>query len=93
MRIQRFNEGKFDPNEKVYKVTFSGKVDVPLSKIEETERYHIYKNKDKDFAILAGLEEYFYMSGDMHFDYKLYDGAGNPIEDEELFDRTKKYNL
>lgn len=93
MRIIRFNENKFDSNEKVYKVTFSGEVDIPISKIEETDRYNIYKDKDKNFAILAGLEEYFYMSGDMHFDYKLYDGAGNPIENEELFDNTKKYNL
>lgn len=93
MKIQRFNENKFDPNEKVYRVTFSGEVDVPLSTIEETDKYQQYKEKDKNFAILAGLEEYFYEQGDMHFSYKLYDGTGNPIENEELFDNTKKYNL
>lgn len=92
MKIQRFNENKFNPNEKVYKVTFSGEVDIPLSTIERTDKYQQYK-KDGDFAILAGLEEYFYDAGDMHFSYKLYDGAGNPIEDEELFDKTNKYNL
>lgn len=93
MKIQKFNEGKFDPNEKVYRVTFSGEVDVPLSTIEEMEKYQHYEDTNRDFAILAGLEEYFYEQGNMHFSYELYDGAGNKIEDEELFDRTKKYNL
>ena len=93
MKIQRFNENKFDPNEKVYKVTFSGEIDVPLSELKQMDKYNEYKVKDKDFAIFAGLEEYFYENGDMHFSYELYDGAGNKIEDEELFDNTKKYNL
>lgn len=92
MKIKKFNE-KFSPTEKVYRVTFSGEVDVPLSRIKETEKYWQYKDSDPDFAIFAALEEYFYNSGDMHFDYKLYDGAGNPIDDEELFDKTIKYNL
>lgn len=92
MKIERFNESRFKPNEKVYRVTFSGQIDVPLSEIEQTDRYQQYKS-DKDFCVLAGLEEYFYEAGQMHFNYELYDGAGNPIEDEEEFDKRNKYNL
>ena len=92
MKIKKFNEN-FNPYEKVYKVTFSGEAVVPLSRIKEMDKYHQYKDSDPDFAILAALEEYFYESGNMHFDYKLYDGAGNPIEDEEQFDNLIKYNL
>lgn len=92
MKIQRFNESEFNPKEKVYRVTFSGQVDVPLSVIEQTDRYQQYIS-DKNFRVWAGLEEYFYEAGQMHFTYELYDGAGNPIEDEEEFDKRNKYNL
>ena len=53
------------------------------------------KKSDSDSDITYSIEEYLKTSGQSanFFDWELYDGNGNPIEDEEMFDNTVKYNI
>ena len=109
MKIKRFNETlnkKYDPTEKILKVTFSGSLDDPLKKIEDTEYFNKYYNtgsassvRNRSECITYGIEEWLNESGEgaNHYQYELCDGNGNLIENEEEFDkqveRIKKYNL
>ena len=47
----------------------------------------------KESSIMYGIEEWVYTSGNAKINWKLFDGSGNPIEDEEVFDNSIKYNL
>ena len=104
MKIRRFNEANvirkingLKPTDKVVRLTFSGTLDVLLEEIEKTNYYinYIGLDEDKDGVISYALEEYLYNSGESSnfYDWKLYDGNGNPIEDEKMFDTSIKYNV
>ena len=103
MKIKRFNEsleGTYLPTDKILKVTFSGSLEVSLKEIEKTEYFNnYYKGDNRDECIAYGIEEYLKESGRgaNHYQYEIYDGSGNLIENEEEFDRQvgnmKKFNL
>ncbi len=103
MKIKRFNESlksTYLPTDKILKVTFSGSLEVPLKKIEGTEYFNnYYKVFNRSECIAYGIEEWLKDSGEgaNHYKYELYDGNGNPIKDEEEFDkqveRMKKYSI
>jgi hypothetical protein len=103
MKIKRFNESlnkKYNPTDKILKVTFSGSLEVPLKKIEDTEYFgRYYKGDNRSECIAYGIEEWLKESGEgaNHYQYEICDGNGNPIENEEEFDkqveRMKKYNI
>ena len=104
MKIRRFNESNvirkingLKPTDKVARLTFSGTLDVPLKEIEKTDYYQSYHNdkSDKHSDVSYALEEYLHTSGESSnfFTWELYDGNDNPIEDEEMFDSSLKYNI
>ena len=104
MKIKRFNEaleGKYNPSEKILKITFSGTLEVPMKKIEETNYYQSYckSPEDRDMCVHYGIEEYIHETSDAanFYSYELYDGEGNLIKNEEEFDshiaNIKKYNI
>jgi len=110
MKIDRFNEnyGQYKPTDKILKVSVED-FKVLLKDIENTDAYqnaleHHIKEYPKDTieearqdSIMYGLEEYVYRSGNAIFNWKLYDGMDNKIEDEKDFDKyadnVNKYNV
>ena len=100
MKIKKFesyntNFNKFDSDEKVLKITFDNVIYVKLSDIEETDKYKEFVGEgvDPKHARLYGIEEYCYYTGVPEFDWELYDGDGNKIEDEDLYDEEKKFKI
>jgi len=106
MKIKRFNQlneginnlDRFKPDEKVLEITFNGKFYVSLKNIEEMDAYREHLEQyesDIDTSRFYGVEQYICDTGEVanHFNYKLMDGSGMYIEDEEEYDNTKKYNL
>jgi len=105
MKIYKFNEALLTPHkpeDKVLKVTISD-FEVDVSEIENTTAFEnaYRKNIQRGLSIhrarrdayFYGIEEWIYTSGNTNINYKLVDGNDNEIEDEELFDKTIKYNL
>jgi len=105
MKIKRFNEslkGKYyKPTDKVLKVSVED-FEVLIDEIRDTTKFQEYGkstgiNNWKKEELFYGLEEWIYTAGNPVFNYQLYDGLGNPIEDEEEFDKQikdiKKYNI
>ena len=104
MKIKRFNEslkGNWKPTDKVLVIT-TEPMEVLIDDIRKTDKFQLYGREDKDDPngpddykderLFYGIEEWIYTSGNPSFSYKLYDGLGNIIEDEPLFDKVKKYN-
>ena len=103
MKIERFNENvlkrKWKPTDKVLRVTVKP-FEVLIDNIRDTEVYKQYAKNNNDWKkddLFYGLEWYVYDTGNVSFEYTLYDGNGNIIEDEKEFDKyvkkIKNYNL
>ena len=106
MIIKKFNQlnesysdlKNFKSDEKILKVTFNGSFYVPLKDIENTEVYNKYINmydEDIDTARFYAIEQYICDTGDVanHYNYKLMNGAGIFIDNEEEYDNAIKYNI
>jgi hypothetical protein len=99
MKIERFNEnilsGRWKPTDKVLKVKVNHEFEVLIDDIRDTDKYQQYGRYEDD--LFYGLEEWLYTSENPRFDYTLYDGNGNIIEDEDEFDKyiknVKNYNI
>ena len=99
MKIIRFNESNI--SDKFVKITFGGERTVSIEDIEGTEAYQRYMDKKsydnyidrRQNAIWFGAEQFINENGLGGFSTELVDFNGDKIEDEELFDSTKKYNL
>ena len=97
MKVLWFNEARnYKPTDKILKVSVSD-YEVSYKEIEETSAYQrsyqhnlddgVDKYQARENSILYGLEELIYTSGNANFNYTLVDGLGNPITDEEEFDK------
>ena len=106
MKIKKFNQlneksvnlNNFKPDEKLLEVTFNGKFYVSLKDIENMNIYYTYLNEYNENTSTArfyALEEHISDTGKIvnHYDYKLMDGTGTYITNEEEYDNAKKYNL
>ena len=90
MEIKRFETLKYakyyKPGDKIYQGTLH--IDFEILK-EDLEKY-IDEYGDVGNAIEVYLQDHL---SNKNFEYRLVDYQGNPIEDEELYDETNKYNL
>lgn len=105
MKIKRFNEKiatTWNPDDVVVKCTID-KIEVELKELQETEAYHKNYKRLLDeghsiddaifYSIPYALEEWIFNSGSATFNYDVFDGNGNKINDIDAFITTKKYNL
>jgi hypothetical protein len=103
MKILKFNENNNDDDsyKKFVKITFEGELEVPFEDIKRTEAYQNAFYKKYDNPLFYGVEGYLEQNTDnINYNYRLVDGNGNPIDDEEEFDKKvelynagKKYNI
>ena len=99
MKIKKFEShdhmfDHFDKDEKILKVEFQPAY-LRVEDIEQTDIYkdHIEGGMNRKDALYYGIDEYLYEHNLMYKDFEMYDGDGNKIEDEKLYDETKKFNL
>lgn len=107
MKVKRFNESlnsKWNPTDKILKVSIKD-FEVALKDIEKTDafqrEYDRYLRTSpganeynaRRNAIYYGIEEWIYCTGSSDVTFKMVDGNGKQIDDEEMFDKSIKYNL
>ena len=87
MKILRFNEAiNYKPTDKIIKGTLHWDFEIFREDLDS----YINTFDDLESALQVYLRD---NMSNKNFDYKLVDGNGNEIEDEEEFDDANKYNL